>query len=67
MKYYFVNYFFKVGDMMQFQPTAEVIADKHPFELMAEYEQRLKDYELRLGSWQQITKEEYELYKKLNI
>ena len=52
-----------------FKPQACVIKGVHPFEYIATLNKAQVNagYETVLLSWQEITKEEYELYNKLEL
>lgn len=63
-KYYFVSTMYRYSDQ-PFKPQHEVIKDQHPFETIAEYNKSIPHGEVVLLSWQEITKEEYDFYQKL--
>jgi hypothetical protein len=68
LKYYYVFYYAQLA-MSGWQPIGEA-TDKHPFEYMkkdvAEWAHSSIINEVRLVSWQEITEEEYLIWKKIN-
>lgn len=65
MKYYFVSSMYRYAGYQEFTPQSEVTEGQHPFEIIAEYSKTIKG-EIVLLSWQEITKEEYDLFCKLD-
>lgn len=68
MKYYYVFYWAQLA-LSRWQPVGEA-TDKHPFDYMAEdvakWAISSMINEVRLVSWQEISKEEYMRWKKEN-
>lgn len=64
-KYYFVNTVCDWYNRGNFQPQTAVIVEKHPFEWVHHLNNITPEGNTTLLSWQEITKEEYELYNKL--
>lgn len=62
MKYYFFSSFYSAYGS-EWKPQTGVCTE-HPFELVARYN-KMQGYETRLTGWQEITEEEYNLYKFL--
>jgi hypothetical protein len=63
MKYYWISGLYKssIGD--DWQPE-EFVATNHPFRVQNMRMEDKDNYDYQLSNWKEITKEEYEMYKK---
>lgn len=70
MKYYFVSSMYRwtynAKSPMPFEVQSSV-TEMHPFEFIDDLNNTVPNSETRLFGWQEITKEEYDLYKKLEL
>lgn len=67
-KYYFVSSMYRwtyAASRMQFEPQASVTA-MHPFKYIEDLN-KVENSETVLVAWQEITKQEYDLFKKLDL
>lgn len=65
-KYYFVYTVCEAYGSTTYMPQA-FVTDKHPFERVSELNKTVDNYVTTIQSWQEITKEEYDLYIQLEL